>query len=244
MTLSKKNKYVLLHFSFSVLIAMHIMYLIFFIWYPQSLSNATGVKQIIYIMVIADVILGPILSWIIYKENKKTLKLELAIIIMIQIIALGYGLYTLAQARPAWIVYYKDGFELVQNNQIYIKYKNDISKKYEKISLFGPKYVAVSNPTSYEQKNHDIFLEMNGISVAQVPMRYAELELSSKDMQQYARNIKDLKEFNNQTTLMKVLSKYPQAKYFFPLKASFEDMTVLVDQDYKVIKIVDLRPWN
>lgn len=40
-----------------------------------------------------------------------------------------------------------------------------------------------------------------------------------------------------------ILSHNPQAQYFFPMKASFEDMIVLVDDSYQLIKIVNLRPW-
>ena len=39
--------------------------------------------------------------------------------------------------------------------------------------------------------------------------------------------------------------KYPEANGWFPLKASVEDMVVLINKEQgKVIAIVDLRPWN
>ena len=43
---------------------------------------------------------------------------------------------------------------------------------------------------------------------------------------------------------LKILAKYPQATAFLPLKTSVMDMTVLVDQNSNVVKVVDLRPWH
>lgn len=41
-----------------------------------------------------------------------------------------------------------------------------------------------------------------------------------------------------------ILAKYPQAVGWVPLKAIAMDMTVLLDEQGNVVKIVDLRPWN
>jgi hypothetical protein len=36
-----------------------------------------------------DVIIGPVLSFMVYKEGKKTLKMDLSIVILLQALALG-----------------------------------------------------------------------------------------------------------------------------------------------------------
>jgi len=58
---------------------------LFFIWYPQPLAKAVGVIHIFIMLIVIDVILGPSLSFFVYKEAKKTLKFDLAVIILIQI---------------------------------------------------------------------------------------------------------------------------------------------------------------
>ena len=47
-----------------------------------------------------DVIVGPLLSLLVYKEGKKTLKMDLSIIVLVQILAMSYGVYVIAQSRP------------------------------------------------------------------------------------------------------------------------------------------------
>lgn len=48
-----------------------------FIWYPTPLATAVGVTQIFLMMLAIDVTVGPILGFIVYKEGKKTLKMDL-----------------------------------------------------------------------------------------------------------------------------------------------------------------------
>ena len=44
-----------------------------------------------------DVILGPLLTLLVYKQGKKTLLFDLTVIVLLQISALGYGLWTISQ---------------------------------------------------------------------------------------------------------------------------------------------------
>ena len=83
-----------------------------------------------------------------------------------------------------------------------------------------------------------------GISLAQRPERYVELNKAKKQMQQRAQKLELLQQYNNKADVEKILAKYPQATTFLPLKASAVDMTILMDQNSNVIKIVDLRPWH
>lgn len=239
----EKFKYLIKHLLVSIFIVSLCLSLILLFWYPNPLYKATGVSEVFLLIFTLDVIIGPILGFIVYKKGKKSLKVDLSIIIGLQFIALSYGLYTLAQARPVWIVYYKDGFELIQKNHIYIA-DEEVKSIYKEQSYFGPLYVSVSDATNAKHKNDDIIFEMSGLSVAQMPHRYTEFEASRKLRIQYAQDISHLVKFNSHSKIEKILIAYPEAKYFYPLKSSFEDMTILVDKNFNVIKIVDLRPWN
>lgn len=99
---------------------------------------------------------------------------------------------------------------------------------------------------SIEEKNQNMFEEiLGGISIAQRPERYVELIQIKQQMQQRAQNINQLKKFNEPSQVEPILAKYPQADAWLPLKANAVDMVVLVNKEKtKIIKIVDLRPWN
>lgn len=243
--MSKRLKFFFSHLTISFLIALLVLGLVFFIWYPSSLATAVGVTKIFLMMLTIDVIVGPVLGLLVYKEGKKSLKFDLTVIILLQLSALCYGIYSIEQGRPAWLVYYADRFELVRKNEII---QDNIAKalpQYQQSSWFEPQYVTVEFSKDVNQRNGDMFTEvLGGISIAQRPERYIELNRAKKQMQQRAQKLELLQQYNNKTDVEKILAKYPQATAFLPMKASAVDMTVLIDQNANVVKIVDLRPWH
>ena len=243
--MSKRLKFFLGHLSISFLVALLVIGLMFFVWYPSPLATAVGVTHIFLMLLAIDVVIGPILGVLVYKEGKKSLKFDLTVIILLQLSALCYGIYSIEQGRPAWLVFYADRFELVRKNEII---QDNIAKalpQYQQSSWFKPQYVTVEFSEDVNQRNDDMFTEVfGGISLAQRPERYVELNKAKKQMQQRAQKLELLQQYNNKTDVEKILAKYPQATTFLPLKASVVDMTVLVDQNSNVIKIVNLRPWH
>ena len=243
--MSKHVKFFLGHLFISLLIALLVVGLVFFIWYPSPLATAVGVAQIFLMMLVIDVIVGPILGLLVYKEGKKSLKFDLSIIIAIQIVALCYGVYSIAQGRPVWIVFNVDRFELVRKNEIVDQNINQAKPQFQQPSWLKPQFVATEFSKNIEQRNDDMFAEvLGGISIAQRPERYVDFIQAKEQIQQREQKLDLLQQYNNKPDVEKILAKYPQATAFLPLKASAVDMTVLVDQKSNVIKIVDLRPWH
>ncbi len=196
-------------------------------------------------MLAIDVVIGPIFTLLVYKEGKKTLKFDLIIIVLIQLLAFVYGFYSIAQGRPAWIVFNVDRFELVRKNEIVDQNINQAQPQFQQPSWLKPQFVATEFSKNIEQHNNDMFAEvLGGISIAQRPERYVDFIQAKEQIQQREQKLDLLQQYNNKPDVEKILAKYPQATAFLPLKASAVDMTVLVDQNSNVIKIVNLRPWH
>lgn len=244
--MSKRLKFFLSHLSISLMIALCVVGLVFFIWYPTPLATAVGVTQIFLMMLAIDVTVGPILGFIVYKEGKKTLKMDLTVIILLQLSALGYGIYSIEQGRPVWLVYTVDRFELVRKNEIIDENIEKALAQYQHPSWFKPQYVGGEFAKDAKTRNDDMFAEaLNGISLAQKPERYVALSKVVPQIKTHAESLDILKNFNDGKKLQSILAKYPQANAFVPLKAGHVDMTVLLDKNTgEVIKIVDLRPWR
>lgn len=244
--MSKSIKFFLSHLSISLFIAILVMGLVFFVWYPAPLAQAVGVTHIFLMMLVIDVIIGPALSLLVYKEGKKSLKFDLTVIILIQVSALCYGIYSIAEGRPAWLVYTVDRFEVVRNNEIIDDHIQNAQKQYQQPSWLKPQFVAIEFAKDIQQRNDDMFAELlGGVSIAQRPERYVDLSTVKNQIQQRAQKLKVLDKFNNQQQVTKILSQYPQANAWLPLKANAVDMVVLINKEKaKVVKIVDLRPWH
>ena len=244
--MTHRLKFFLSHLLLSFLVALLVAGLVFFIWYPSPLATAVGVTHIFLMLLVIDVILGPLLGLLVYKEGKKTLKFDLSVIILIQIAALCYGVFSIEQGRPAWLVYNVDRFELVRKNELINTNIQQARPQFQQPSWFKPQYVATEFAKDIQQRNDEMFAEvLGGISIAQRPERYVELTEAKTQIQQRALPFKELEQYNQKTDVEKTLAKYPKADAWLPLKANAVDMVVLVNKESaSIIKVVDLRPWQ
>lgn len=234
------------HFTLSTVIALAVIYIVFSLWYPSPLHSAVGVTQIFLILLAVDVSLGPLLTLLVYKAGKKTLVMDLIVIALLQISALCYGVWTVAEGRPAWLVFAKDRFDLVRVLDIDERKLDQAPIQYRQPSLFGPKWVAAASPFDNNEYN-DILMEslVNGIDIAQRPILYQPLEAHKAEVQQRLLELNTLSDFNTTESINAVLAKNPQADSWLPLRASNQDMVVLMQRDTaEVVAIVDLRPWD
>jgi hypothetical protein len=244
--MSKHFQFFFSHLFISLIIALLAMVLVLCIWSPLPLAKAVGVIPIFLMMIVINVIIAPLLSLIVYKEGKKTLKADLSIIVILQILALGYGVYSIEGGRPVWVAYNVDRFELVRKNEVITDHIEQALPQFQDTPWFKPQYVAVKFATDVNQRNDDMFSEVfGGISIAQKPERYVNINQAKSQLQQRAKSLKELNHYNDVQQVNYILSKHPQANAFVPLKANAVDMTVLINKDKgEVVKIVDLRPWK
>ena len=244
--MSKRLKFFLGHLLISLVIALFVMGFVFFVWYPAPLATAVGVTHIFLMLLVIDVILGPLLGLLVYKEGKKTLKMDLSIIILIQIIALIYGVYSIAQARPVWIAFNYDRFELVRNNEIKVEHVKQALPRYQQPTWLQAEYVGLKQATDpQELQIEQMGAMLNGISLAQYPERYIPLEQVSEQMKMKAYALSELNRWNSAIVVQQKIKAYPEATAWIPLETYGVPMVVLINKDQgEVVKIVDLRPWK
>ena len=197
-------------------------------------------------MLAIDVIIGPILGLIVYKAHKKSLKFDFMIIILLQISALSYGIYSLAEGRPVWMAFNGNRFELIRNNELLdVSVNSRVDSEYHHPSLLGPKYVAVKIAEDQLEREKNMFEELQGgISLAQRPERYVAIAEANGRIIETAEDMSDLKNYNSEQAVDSILDSYPNASSYLGLKANEVDMTVLLDDKGNIIDIVDLRPWQ
>lgn len=243
--MSKRIKFFIGHLSASLLIACVVVILVFMVWYPTPLFKAVGVGHILLIVLIVDTFIGPLLGLVVYKQDKKKLTFDMTIIVILQVSALSFGVYSLAQGRPAWIVFHNDRFELIRKNELMVQNPARIFPTYQKPPLFGIGYAAVEKSKTIQQQNDDLFMEaLGGVSLAQMPERYTDISKVTDQVKQQLQDFSVLKKYNNSKRVIGFLQTYPEANAWLPLKASELDMVVLINKDQgKIVKIVDLRPW-
>ena len=107
-----------IHFAISFVIFLILLYFILVQWYPEPLFSTDGGWRVIRIIVGVDLILGPLLTLIVFKSGKAGLKFDLSMIALVQVIALSWGVWTTYNERPAAIIYTLDFFTPVPAYQL------------------------------------------------------------------------------------------------------------------------------
>jgi len=236
----------LLHFSCSVLIALLALLLVFKLWYPAPLHEALGVTHIFLLLLMVDVLLGPLLTLVVFKAGKPSLKFDLTVIFLLQISALSYGLWTVAAGRPAWLVFNVDRFDVIQAVDVDIRGLDQADERYRTASWVGPEWVGAIRPPDQKQRETIMFEAVTwGMDVAQRPEFYRSLVQVADDISARAQPLSNLNKFNDAALVNKTLTTWPTATSWVPLKARVKPMVVLLGKNRnEVLAIVDLKPWE
>lgn len=107
-----------IHLAISALIVAAILSIVFLFWYPGWTFEIAGAMRPVFVLVGVDLVLGPLLTLIIYKQGKPGLLFDLWFIALVQITALVYGTYTLNAGRPHYMVFSIDRITLITNQGI------------------------------------------------------------------------------------------------------------------------------
>ena len=105
-----RSKAFLIHLGISAVIFGVLLYLIVFIWYPQPYFAADGGWQGIRLVGAIDMVLGPLLTLIVFRAGKPGLKLDLTLIALVQAAALSWGVWTIYDQRTAMVTFADNAF--------------------------------------------------------------------------------------------------------------------------------------
>lgn len=239
-------KALLVHLAGSVLLAALALGLIYGLWYPAPLATAVGVSSIVLLLLAVDVVLGPILTFAVYQPGKKSLRFDLAVIVLIQLAAFAYGMATIAQGRPAWLVFNADRFDVAQASDLDTRYLADALPEFRHPPWSGPAWVASVNPEDVDKRN-ELVME-SALGGSDLPQRvdlYRPLVQEADNMLARAKPLTDLEQFNTLEAVADAAGKWPQADAWLPLMSRSQPMVVLIERKTaSPVAIVDLRSWD
>lgn len=160
-----------IHLFFSALITGFFLLIVYFIWYPFPLYITEDLSKITLIFLGSVLIIGPVLTLIVYKKGKKYLWLDLTIIITIQLSAFLYGATIFANARPVYIVFAVDVFKTISPAVIDLNSLKDQTLKY---SLFSkPIYIYATAPSDPKKRTELMWHTLSGgKDIEQLPEYY------------------------------------------------------------------------
>lgn len=108
----------LVHLLLSALVLSAALALVALVWYPAPLFWADGGREVIVLIALVDVIIGPALTFVVYRKGKKSLRFDLSVIAICQLAALAYGAAVMYQQRPVFVAFVLDRFYTVSAEQV------------------------------------------------------------------------------------------------------------------------------
>jgi len=122
----------LAHLGISLMIFLIVLYFIVFHWYPVPFFSSDGGWYGIRIIAGVDLVLGPVLTFVIFKPKKPGLKFDLTVIGIIQASALAWGCWFVHLERPIATVFAQGYFLTMKADEFE---RRGVSN--EKLKTFG-----------------------------------------------------------------------------------------------------------
>lgn len=185
-----------LHLSLSALVALFAMAVIFFVWYPGELAQAQGVSFLVLIMIGVDVVIGPLLTTLLYKPGKWGLRFDLFVIAMLQTVALLYGMKAIYGGRPAYVVFNVDRFDVVPVQDVSADSLARATPEF-KTSMLHPRWAAARMPTDPQTRSDLLFSSLSGgADLPQLPEYFVSLEDERESLLRELHPIEELRKIN------------------------------------------------
>jgi hypothetical protein len=240
-----------IHLGISALIAATVVAVMLALWYPQPYFDAMGGMGLLEILVGVDVTIGPLLTLIIFDRRKKSLRFDLSVIALLQVVALAYGVYVMFEARPAYAVFVMDRFEMVPADQLDPADLAAGPPEYRTVPLGGPKLVGTKLPdkSNAEEWNKLVFSSVGGKDAQNFPryyVPYAEaVPAILAKAQPLSALLKDHPERESAVRAAVAKSGQPEsALVFVPLMGREGAMTAVLDRrDARLVAVLPIDPY-
>lgn len=145
-----KTRAFLLHLSISAAVVGIALAVVFFVWYPSPYFQVAGTWNVVRILILVDLVIGPLMTLILFRSGKPGLVFDLSVIAAIQIAALVYGLTVIYSERPYFVVFAIDRFEVLARKDVDEAAITDEWLKQK--SWAEPIYVVASLPASLDEQ--------------------------------------------------------------------------------------------
>ena len=167
------------HFLCSFLVVLLTAAIVFGLWYPNSYRDLSGGRELFLLVVAVDVVCGPLLTLVIYSPAKHRAELwrDLGLVVLIQLGALGYGLWSVWEARPLFLIHEIDRFKIIASPDLRGASTAGLPPELQPHWWKGPVMVAIREPKDSQERQTVMFeAVLGGRDYAERPEFYLPYE--------------------------------------------------------------------
>lgn len=245
----------LTHLSCSAAIAGVAMAVIYVVWHPGVIARLQGVDRLVTVLIAVDVVLGPLMTLILFNPSKARhlLKLDLGVVVSLQLVALAYGLVTVFNARPVYVVFNIDRFTIVTATEIVRESLQRVkTPEFARLPMGRPRIIAARLPDDPAARTELMFSSIGGgADIYQYPELFVDYAQEKEHAVARSRTLGELKVRNdiNDADWQAFLSslKRPEMDLaYLPVEGNGREGIAVIDRrSGDVVKLVDLYPdWG
>lgn len=225
-----------IHLSISLLIAALAALLVFGLWYPYPYRETSGGRELFLLVVSVDVILGPLITFTVFNRAKPKTELvrDLTIVGLIQLAALGYGLWSVCVARPVHLVFEFDRFRVVHGVEVPDDLLNQVPAGLRAMPLTGPTVLAVRPFRDVNEESTATVQALSGLPLSARPDLWEPYAQARSRVLAAAKPLEELRARFPQKTpdidaAVAASGRSADALRYVPMVARQSFWTVLVD---------------
>jgi len=243
-----KLKASLIHFGLSILLVGLVIGSFIFFFFPQLFIGVSDFKEIATLIIFIDLILGPLLTFVVFQPKKKTLKFDLSVIGAIQLSALLYGAFALYQVHPVYITFNIDRFTIVSAKDA--QPEKALYDEYKVSKLTTAKLAFAKMPDDIEKRNNVTMVAARGGDDLDFRTEYYEPYENNID-QVLARSLDPKLIFANKESKTKAKRFYNKHQdqlnkfAYLPLNSQKKDAIIVLDKVTALpVATLNINPWE
>jgi hypothetical protein len=184
-----------IHLGLSVLVAAMSALLVFAIWYPHPYRELSGGRELFQLVVAVDIVLGPLLTFAVFNRAKPRAELrrDLAVVVLLQLAGLAYGLWTVHLARPVHMVFEFDRFRVVHQVDVPEELLGKAPAGVTAIPWGGPTLLSLREFRSEKENTEMTIAALQGVSLSARPELWQPYENARARVLGAARPVSQLK---------------------------------------------------
>jgi hypothetical protein len=226
-----------IHLGLSLCMAALAAWLVFGLWYPYPYRELSGGRELFLIVIAVDVILGPLITLVVFNRAKPwtELRRDLIIVVLIQTAALGYGLWTVWVARPVHLVFEYKLFRVVHAIDVPPELIDQAPAGITALPLTGPTLLSLRPFKGNKESFEATFAAVaGGVPLSARPDLWQAYEAAAAEIRNEAKPMSDLKaRFGARVAeidaAIAATGRKPETVVYLPLAARKSFWTVLLD---------------
>ena len=242
-----------LHLALSLLIFSSLIYVMALYWFPGELFFMDGGYEGIKLVAMVDLVLGPLLTLLLFKRGKPSLVFDLSVVACLQIAALAYGFYATYNQRIVAYVYAENRFNTLTIAEHRESNERLIAKGVEPVAIkkFGDQFPVSVYTRAFDKETYGEYLEsiFNDFPAARERSdQYLDLQQHHDALAQRQLTPQELEQAGKLELVESLIQSEDytiEEVEFYPLKARYESGLAVFDPKLKrvtdVLRHPDLR---